>query len=298
MGFRSDVCLPPQRLKLMLVEEPRQIHHRKLNVAIGPDNGPPLLLLHGVTRRWQTFLPLLPQFVLRHTVYALDHRGHGQSDRADSYLVKDYCDDVFELVRDHMTGPLRVYGHSLGAMVAAAVAAEFPDRVVGAILEDPPMETMGERIVTTPLMSMFQAYRDVAEAGGSDQDRLERISNWEIDNPQDNSRRRMADMRDQASLRFTVSCLKQLDPHVCDPILERVWLKGFDGNAAFDAIQCPTMLLQADIRSGGMLTDDDAVRVCQNKMITREQFLSTPHQIHWAETQQVLNLSTNFLESL
>lgn len=283
----------------MLQERTISLGQRQWNVAVGPETGPPLVMLHGVTRRWQSFLPLLPQLTLRNQVWALDHRGHGASSPADRYLVTDYCEDVFAIIREVIPGPLRLYGHSLGAMVAAAAAAQFPDRVQGVILEDPPLHTMGSRIASTPLLSMFQAYFTVAQSTASDSQRLEELSNWEVLNPQDNSRRRLGELRDALSLRFTVSCLKRLDPLVLAPIVKQHWLDGYSIEATFAAIQSPTLLLQADVRTGGMLTDEDAEQICRdNPRIVRQRFLGAPHLIHWSETGQVLNLATNFLESL
>lgn len=283
----------------MLSERIVRVGNRQWNMAVGPQTGPPLLLLHGVTRRWQSFLPLLPQLILRHQIWALDHRGHGGSDPADRYLVADYCDDVFAVIRQEIPGPFRIYGHSLGAMVAAAAAAEFAGRVQGVILEDPPWQTMGDRIASTPLLSMFQAYQAVAEFPAGDDERLQRLVDWEIHNPQDNSRRRLGDLRDRMSLRFTVNCLKRLDPRVLAPIVERRWLEGLDIEGIVSQIRSPALLLQADLRTGGMLTDEDAEWMCRlNPRIHRHQFLSAPHLIHWFETQQVLNLAVNFFESL
>ena len=47
-------------------------------------------------------------------------------------------------MHDELAEPLIIFGHSLGAMVAAAVAAELPQLVLGIVLEDPlftPWET-------------------------------------------------------------------------------------------------------------------------------------------------------------
>ena len=109
-------------------------------------SGPVLVLLHGVTRCGADWEPLLPALAEDWTVIALDQRGHGTSPRAGSYLVTDYVADAVRFVREETAGPIFIFGHSLGAMVAAAVAAELPDRVGGIILEDPPFHTMGNRI--------------------------------------------------------------------------------------------------------------------------------------------------------
>ncbi|HJB62477.1 MAG TPA: alpha/beta fold hydrolase, partial [Candidatus Microbacterium pullistercoris] len=58
-----------------------------LNVAEGPDNGPPLVLLHGQAARWQDHRRVLPDLVVRYRVIAIDVPGHGGSDDlpADEY---------------------------------------------------------------------------------------------------------------------------------------------------------------------------------------------------------------------
>src|SRR3954470_12651122 len=91
-----------------------------LHYMEGPAAGPPLLLLHGVTRNWRDWEPLLPELMREWHVFALDHRGHGQSGRATDgyYFVADYCQDAAALVRATFPEPVTVAGHSLGAMVA------------------------------------------------------------------------------------------------------------------------------------------------------------------------------------
>ena len=72
----------------------------RLNLASGPASGPPLLLLHGVTRRWQDFLTLTSALTERWQVNALDFRGHGRSSRCSgAYRVLDYAGDVIRLLQ-------------------------------------------------------------------------------------------------------------------------------------------------------------------------------------------------------
>ena len=77
----------------------------EINYAEGPPAGPPIVLLHGVTRRWVDFLPILPTLLLRWQVFALDFRGHGQSDRTPGqYRVIDYVSDSVANVSDNVLG--------------------------------------------------------------------------------------------------------------------------------------------------------------------------------------------------
>src|SRR5262245_2747813 len=114
----------------MYRESPVRAGSIKLNLMTGEPAAAPLLLLHGVIRRWQTFLPLLPHLAGPWQVFGVDLPGHGKSDRlAGDYLVVDYVRVVVEFVRTHAQQPIVIYGHSLGAMVAAGAAAELGNRV-------------------------------------------------------------------------------------------------------------------------------------------------------------------------
>src|SRR5664280_1570365 len=92
----------------------------RLNRAETLDSGPSLLLLHGLTARWQTWEALWPSLRQGRHLLAPDLRGHGRSDRGPSYLLADYTGDILALL-DHLSRPLDLVGHSLGALTALAV---------------------------------------------------------------------------------------------------------------------------------------------------------------------------------
>ncbi len=87
--------------------------------------GSTLLLLHGVTRCGEDWEPLLSTLTSQWRVIALDQRGHGGSERANSYLVTDYVGDAVRLVRDELSTPTTIFGHSLGAMVASRLQRKY-----------------------------------------------------------------------------------------------------------------------------------------------------------------------------
>jgi pimeloyl-ACP methyl ester carboxylesterase len=103
---------------------------------------PPILLLHGLGVSgsvWQAFARRLgPRFA----AVCPDLRGHGASDApATGYTPADYARDLIGLWG---SGPLEdaapVVGHSLGALVAVALAALRRDLVSAAVLVDPPVD--------------------------------------------------------------------------------------------------------------------------------------------------------------
>jgi len=261
------------------------------------DGAQPLLCLHGVTRCWQSFQPLIPTLALRWQVYALDHRGHGKSGRAKGYFAIDYAPDAVRFLRDEIKRPAVVYGHSLGAMAAAAVAAEAPDLVRAVILEDPPFDTMGANIKSYPLYPYFVAIESLAGSAMGLPQLVEKLGAIEIGAL--NGKTALRDVRDASALRFTAKCLRQLDPAVMAPITRSQWLKGYDLQSIASRIQSPALVMQADANVGGMLTDGDAdfleLAIAD---VTRVRVGGVGHQIHTAAPDAALRIALGFLESL
>lgn len=270
-----------------------------LNVASGPANGPVLVGLHGVTRRWQCLLPLSTVLPLCWEMHCLDQRGHGTSNRAERYLVTDYAADVAALIRTEFREPVILYGHSLGAMVAAHVAAAEPERVRAVVAEDPPFHTMGERIGTTPLLSYFHAMQPLCGRGLPRAELLTRLGDAPLKNPLTGQTVRLSDTRDAAAIRFAAAALQRLDPAVLQPIIAGQWLDGYDVADVGRRLQCPVLLLQADHAAGGMLIDDD-VELWRQVVadLTVVHFPAAGHMLHWQRTHEVANVVTAFLESL
>lgn len=272
----------------------------QLNLMTSTAAAPPLLLLHGVIRCWQTFLPLLPHLDGRWQVHGLDLPGHGTSERlADEYLVVDYVRVIAELVRTHFPQPIVIYGHSLGAMVAAGVAADLGDRVRALILEDPPLDTMASRIRETWLHSYFSGL--AAHAGSPHPVALlaRELANLVTVDPRTGQSQRLGDVRDAAQLRFMASCLKQLDPAVLEPVIEARWLANFDWPQVFSRIACPLLLLQADEAAGGMLVDAEAARAAALAAdCTLVKLRGCGHNMHVGRTQDVANIVHAFLEGV
>jgi pimeloyl-ACP methyl ester carboxylesterase len=293
----------------MLHERTYDCDGHSLNVAVGPESGPPLVVFHGVLRGWRDFMPLLPSLALRWQIFAPDQRGHGRSPHAAArYRVVDYVRDAVVLLLDHVPEPAVLYGHSLGAMVALAATCQQPDRVRALILEDPPFETMGKRLAGTPLHEYFAALRDATQKSHESKKRDDEpldvdalaaaLANIPVAAPGGGTTR-LGNVRDAASLRFSASCLTRLDPDVFEPIVKGRWLIGYDELAPLDRVTCPTLLLQADEAAGGMLVDADAERLASTlPRCLHVKMAGVGHLIHWTKTEDTLRLVVAFLESL
>lgn len=140
-----------------------------INYALSPAPGPPLILLHGITERWQTFLPLIPHLSKNWQLYIPDLRGHGQSDRVNThYRVIEYAEDIIVLLDTQINQPSVILGHSLGALITICVAARRPQQVLAIILEEPPLH-----LQHTPLKNIpngpYEAFTKIVKIVRSNQ---------------------------------------------------------------------------------------------------------------------------------
>jgi len=145
----------PRLLRLQAPDGPVQVRVW----AAGPErlaaaDAPTLLACHGWTDSSEVFAPLvaaLDRPVRRWTVVAPDAPAHGGTPLRDGpYVIADHATSAIAVLdalglprlagRDHRTAV--VYGHSMGALTAARLAAARPGLVRGLVLEEPARTTM------------------------------------------------------------------------------------------------------------------------------------------------------------
>ncbi|HEY2249734.1 MAG TPA: alpha/beta hydrolase [Planctomycetaceae bacterium] len=270
-----------------------------LQVAYGPANGPPLLLIHGVGRSWRDFMPLLPAFLPAWSIVAPDLRGHGGSTREPGrYLIRDFLDDLKALLQQ-IERPAVIYGHSLGAMLAALIAADCPGQVLAVIAEDPPSPGFLERLHETSYGTLFRAMQKMAGSSRDVGAIARKLGDVVLGNDGAGRPLRFRDVRDAASIRFSARWLCDLDPAVYTPILECHWRDGLDFPDVWSRVKCPTLLLAGDEACGGMLPAADAKEI-MNRLAdgTLVAFPQIGHQIHWLAREATERAVLFFLGSL
>ena len=81
-----------------------------------------MLLVHGaLSDRQHAFGAVRPLLERRVSVYALDRRGHGDSEDADTYDARSESADVLAVLEE-LPGPVDLIGHSFGALCALEAA--------------------------------------------------------------------------------------------------------------------------------------------------------------------------------
>lgn len=109
----------------------------ELAYGFWPGRGRPIVALHGITASYVNFVGIAERLAGRRPLLALDLRGRGGSGKPDGpYGMSQHANDVAAAMDAFGLDDCVVIGHSMGAFVTAALAAEHPDKVAGAMLVD------------------------------------------------------------------------------------------------------------------------------------------------------------------
>ena len=130
-----------------------------------------IVFAHGFSAaggEWKEVLELLPR---DYHAYALDQRGHGQSDRPGSYELAQFADDIYRFSQELGIGRFTYVGHSMGGPIGMKLALDHPDVLEAMVLTAPSpalgmemaddmvamMQSMGFADIATAMKSMFSS---------------------------------------------------------------------------------------------------------------------------------------------
>ena len=267
----------------MLTEKRFSGHSLSINYVEGPASGRPVVLLHGVTNRWQTWLPVLPLLGWRYHCYALDQRGHGRSGHAtDGYQSEQFAQDVIAFLQDVVKRPVVLIGHSLGAMITMKVAALAPEWVEAIVLGDPPLSAAADGNGVPP--PWFQQYLDILRSHGTRADRLRRLAE-------------LAPDLDPVAIQAQLRSLEMLDPEIlvtgaADGLFVDLALADI-----LPKISCPSLLIQGNPALGGVIEEQDVQYARPFLAHTTHIYVADMgHSMHVPFPNRFANLISNFIE--
>ena len=214
--------------------------------STGPDNGPTLLLLHGLTDRRDAFPTVIDTLDEMHRVVAIDQRGHGYSGRTPGhYSNDDHARDIRYILENVCQSPTVVWGHSMGGANAIAMAADPPEQLKALILEDPAIfgRARSTRAGGAPVNSPFGASLELIEAGISAEEMASRIAESEPGLP-------------DYYAPWKAERLAQIDPEILRDVVAGRRRGVQDPKESLAKIDCPVLLMQADPDKGGILQDE------------------------------------------
>lgn len=209
----------------------------KLHILQYGASGPQVLLLAGITSPAITWGFVGERLGGQARVTILDNRGRGLSDQRTGlgHTTGDYANDAAGVIEALGLSPAFVLGHSMGARIAARLAARRPDLVRRCILADPPVSGPGRRPYPSPL----QKYLD-------DIDAASRGDTFPA-NP------KFSEAQNRLRREWLPTCSKEAVR------LSHAAFHAEDMFADLPKIVCPALLVYAG--QGGVITDADAAEV-------------------------------------
>jgi esterase len=116
-------------------------------------DGPPLVMLHGLSGHAHTWDHTAASLSARYHVYALDQRGHGDSEWASRYGIPAMAGDLLGFLDALQLPVVTLMGLSMGGIVAYQFTAAHPERVSRLVVLDigPEIAPAGGRQVAAAL---------------------------------------------------------------------------------------------------------------------------------------------------
>ena len=138
----------------MSTQEPRDGFTQAQGIRLhywewGRTGAPDLLLVHGWTSFSKTWAAVAAHFHEGYHIVAPDLRGHGESDKpATGYRLRDFVEDIRQLIENLGLDRPAYVGHSWGGNIGTMMAAQHPEAISRAFLEDPVYWKMINAFVT------------------------------------------------------------------------------------------------------------------------------------------------------
>lgn len=239
----------------------KSFRHNEVELVyfVGPENGPPLVLLHGTSGRWSAFKLIIPFFEPYFTIYAMNLRGHGESSHTKKYGSEDFASDIIAFLNESFESPVSLIGHSLGALVAMTVAAELRHLSHSIVLLDPPIEA---KVLDNPKFSFreyFAACRDAAAKTNDPKEMLKLLG------------------ANDAWACLSAREWSELDPAVMSQTIDESLWNTFLLDELMQRITCPVFLLYGNPDMGGVMSEEQAQCVEGGLSNCVKQYIESGH---------------------
>jgi pimeloyl-ACP methyl ester carboxylesterase len=261
----------------------------QLNYAEGGTKGKPaMVLLHGLTGRWQAYTDTFDEYDAHWHLYAPDLRGHGNSSKPESgYSLPDYAGDVIAFLEDVVREPVVLVGHSLGALITLAVAHLAPERLRALIANDPPL--LGDDLGISDFPDAQEWFSWVYQAVRDHPSFEQVMASCAALNPGTN----------QAELHEMAEQISGVAPGTVRAALDDRQKEGYDLHAALQTIRCPTLLLYGDRNQGSVVRDKDAVEFKQLiPQAVVHKFHKGDHMLWWKQSETRKRIVQEFLNHI
>lgn len=241
---------------------------------------PAIVLLHGYTDNGLCWFRLARSLEPTYDVIMLDARGHGQTrGKVEDLEVDHLASDAAEAIQALGLDKPFVFGHSMGAMTALAVAANYPQLVRATLLEDPvffpdPPPPMPDAEALEAEMRNSLAFHDLPFEM--------RLARGRVDNPHWSEDEQWP----------WAEAKGEYNP---DIVRHRMGIALYDWRAVIAKLQAPLLLITAD---KGSIVSPEVAKEAQQLYKRCEVVLisGAGHCIHRDRYDETLHSVTDFLQ--
>ena len=291
-----------------------------INYVEGPDNGLPLLLIHGQLVQWESYQLVLPELAEHFHVFAVDCHGHGKSSHDPSkYNAGSIGTDLVAFIEQVIGEPAIVSGNSSGGLLAVWLAANSSHNVLGVVLEDPPlfsseypriketaawdtMETAHEFLMQTEEDEYLYYYLWNSGMMALLGDGREGIKNWSQAYQEKHPGELIEVFFFPLSIRMGTRGLQRYDPYFGQAFYDGSWNKDFDHAEALAKVKCPAVLMHANwfIDKNGILmgamSGEDADRAISLMSNAHLERVDSGHGTHIEHPEHLIRILIDFAE--
>ncbi|PKI14258.1 alpha/beta fold hydrolase [Colwellia sp. 12G3] len=283
-------------------------------LACGNKEHQPMLCLHGYLDNAASFLPLMQQTAqesdLLHNrrIIALDWPGHGHSDHRSvgaHYHFFDYVSDLFALFELNNWQAIDIVAHSMGAMIASAFAAAFPEKVKSLTLIDSfgficaSAEQTTEQLRKGVLSRVKSVKSSRAFTAETAVKARQHVSDLNTEHAKLIVQRSLIQVEATSSEKAAVDDTSVLYRWRSDPRLRTLSpyrLSLAQGQQLFSDIKCPLQLVYGDKGMEMVTTGLENFSAFVNNLITTK--LEGGHHVHMEQTKELSSLLSHFLSKI
>jgi pimeloyl-ACP methyl ester carboxylesterase len=184
------------------------------------------------------------------------------------------AEDVSEFVEQNLPAGAAVFGHSLGAMVGMAAAADHPS--VTALI-------IGDSLITPSNLAgvydaLFEQLHALILRGGTEQELARGLGKIEFRLPGISEGIRLEELpgNTEGILLGWAHTVIRTDPEALQMTLDRSCHSGWDPERILPRIACPVLLLQGNPELDALLTDADLA--VAKRLLPRSEHVKFPLQ--------------------
>ena len=286
------------------------------------DGKPVLLLLHAQILDWFSYHRVMVPLSEYYHVYSVDYPGHGKTRCPDDYEMnaEQIGSSLAQFIEEVIGEPVYVSGNSSGGLLAVWLAANRPEWIKAAVLEDPPLFSSEYPAVRNTI-----AYRTfaVSEKAVREDNEGDYVRFW-MSNSSEFFRNntfpgarvmigilislaRMLHWQNTLEIPFVpplvremIRGMDQYDPRFGKAFYDGTWNAGFDHAEALRRIRCPVLLIQADTSVlpdgtlNGAMSEENAQFACSRLQDVTFVRIHARHVVHLEVPEEYMNRVRKF----